>query len=167
MFLERTVQDLNEYEYVRGCTAERVCSLDEAFISDWEDRKARKVVMPATMRTQTIHDTSRNISKSETYLGDCLCFCYWKIAHPLQYYVARFSLGPKAAQQARCSVRNGTDLIMKLNGKSYINAEMFLGYVQTVLLPNLAELRRLDEFAEQTAVLLIDNPPSHFTCVVM
>jgi phosphoglycerol transferase MdoB-like AlkP superfamily enzyme len=36
-----------------------------------------------------------------------------------------------------------------------------------VFLPNLAELRRLDEFAEEMAVLLLDNCPSHVTCVVM
>jgi hypothetical protein len=77
---------------------------------------------------------------------------------------------------------NGTDLIMKSNAKSYISPEIFLDYIQTVLLPNLAELRRLDEldeldelnelnemneFAEEMAVLLMDNCPSHITCVVL
>jgi hypothetical protein len=43
MFLERSVQNLNEY--VHGWTAELVFNLDEVGISDWEDRKARKVVV--------------------------------------------------------------------------------------------------------------------------
>jgi hypothetical protein len=110
VFLERTVQSLNEY--VQGCTAELVFNLDEVGILDWENRKARKVVVPATMpamRGQTRHDTARNISKAETYLGDCFCFRCCRIAHRFHYYIARFSLGPKAAQEASCSVRNEFD----------------------------------------------------------
>jgi hypothetical protein len=80
LFLERTVQNLNEY--IQGCTAELVFNLDEVGISDWEDRKARKAVIPVTMRGQTRHDRSRSISKGETHLDDCLCFRCWRIAHP-------------------------------------------------------------------------------------
>jgi hypothetical protein len=56
---------------------------------------------------------------------------------------------------------------MKSNAKPYINAEIFLDYLQTVFLPNLAELRRLDEFAGEMAVLLMDNWPSQITGIVM
>jgi hypothetical protein len=38
---------------------------------------------------------------------------------------------------------------MKLNAKPYINAEIFLDYVQTLFLLNIAELRRLDDVAEE------------------
>jgi hypothetical protein len=44
-----------------------------------------------------------------------------------------------------------------------MNAEIFLDYIRTVFLPNLAELRTLDAFSEETAVLLMDNCPSHVT----
>jgi hypothetical protein len=70
-------------------------------------------------------------------------------------------------QLKKHGVRNGTDLIMKSNANPYINAEIFFDYVQAVFLPNLAELRRLDEFAEETAVLLMDNPSSHVLCVMV
>jgi hypothetical protein len=56
---------------------------------------------------------------------------------------------------------------MKLNTKPFISAEMFFDYIQTVLLANLAELRRLDEFAEEMLVLLMGNCPSLVTCVVI
>jgi hypothetical protein len=79
MFLKRTMQNLSEY--VQGWTPELVFNLDEIDISDWEDRKARKVVGPGTMRGQTRHATSPNISKGEAYLGDCLCLRSWRIAH--------------------------------------------------------------------------------------
>jgi hypothetical protein len=55
MFFGRIVQDLNEHEHVQGGTAELVFHLDEMGISDWEDRKTKKVVVSATMRSQTIH----------------------------------------------------------------------------------------------------------------
>jgi hypothetical protein len=56
---------------------------------------------------------------------------------------------------------------MKSSAKPYINAEMFLDYIQTVFLLHLAEPRKLDEFAEGMAVLLMDSCPSHITCVMM
>jgi hypothetical protein len=54
-----------------------------------------------------------------------------------------------------------TDLIMKSNSKPYINLEIFLDYVQTVFLPNLASRRRLDALAEEKAVFLTHNCLSH------
>jgi hypothetical protein len=45
--LERTVQDLNEY--AQGAVAELVFNLDEDGISNWEDRKMKRVVVPAAM----------------------------------------------------------------------------------------------------------------------
>jgi hypothetical protein len=63
VFLERTVQNLNEY--VQGCIAEPVFNLDEVGISDWEDRKARQVVvyrrLCAARRDMLHHGISRNM----------------------------------------------------------------------------------------------------------
>jgi hypothetical protein len=42
VFLDKTIQELNEH--VKGCIAELVFNLDEVGISDWEDRKPRKVI---------------------------------------------------------------------------------------------------------------------------
>jgi hypothetical protein len=44
-----------------------------------------------------------------------------------------------------------------------MNAEIFLDETQTVFLPTLTELRTLNEFAEEFAVLLMDNCSSHVT----
>jgi hypothetical protein len=52
MFLERTEQDLKEH--IHGCVAELVFNLGKVGISDWEDRKTKTVIVPATMRGQTI-----------------------------------------------------------------------------------------------------------------
>jgi hypothetical protein len=52
-------------------------------------------------------------------------------------------------------------LVMKLNTKPYINAKLFLHYIRTVLLPNLAELRRADDGTEEMALPLMDNSQSN------
>jgi transposase len=60
MFLERTVQDLKEH--VQKYVAELVFNLDEVGLSDWEDPRPKTVIVPATMRGQTIHhDISRTV----------------------------------------------------------------------------------------------------------
>jgi hypothetical protein len=59
-FLERIIQDL--HIYVQGCVAELVFNLDEVGISDWEDRKTKKVITLAAIFGQTIHHgVSRNM----------------------------------------------------------------------------------------------------------
>jgi hypothetical protein len=53
MLLERTVQDLNEN--VADYVAALVSTLDKVSISDWEDSKTKKLVVPAAMFGQVIH----------------------------------------------------------------------------------------------------------------
>jgi hypothetical protein len=167
MFLEQAVQNLNEYEYVQGCTAERVFNLDEIGLSDWEDCKARKVVVsyrrPSAARRSVIH---HEISRKVKHIS----VIAWASAtgESLTPDILPSQDSPSVREQLKKhDVLFGTDLIMKLNAKPYINAEIFLDYFRTVFRPNLAELRRLDEFAEEMPVFLTDYCPSHITCVVM
>jgi hypothetical protein len=57
----------------------------------------------------------------------------------------------------------GSDFVLKSNSKPYINAEIFLDYIRTVFLPNLAILRTLDEFADEIGVVWTENYPNHST----
>jgi hypothetical protein len=56
LFCEPRAQNLNENPQRR--TAELVFDLDGVAILDWEDRKVRKVVVPAMGQWQTIQDQS-------------------------------------------------------------------------------------------------------------
>jgi ribosomal protein L11 methylase PrmA len=80
VFLDRIVQNLNEH--VQRRVAELLFNLDEVGISDWEDRKTRKVLVPARVTRQTMHDASWNISDHQAYFGDRLCLCCRIITHP-------------------------------------------------------------------------------------
>jgi hypothetical protein len=71
------------------------------------------------------------------------------------------------AQLKKRAVRFGTDLILKSRAKPYINAEIFEEYLGTVFLPDLDELRSLEEFAAEDAILVMDNCPSHVGEVIL
>jgi hypothetical protein len=77
------------------------------------------------------------------------------------YIITSQASSPVREQLKEHGVRFGTDFVLRSNPKPYIKAESFLDYIRTVFLPNLAELRTLHGFAEETGVLLIDNCPSH------
>jgi RecJ-like exonuclease len=65
VLVERTIQDV--HDYVQGCVAELVLNLDEVGISDWEDHKTTKVIVPAAMLGRTIHyGASRNMKHIST-----------------------------------------------------------------------------------------------------
>jgi hypothetical protein len=53
VFLKRTVKAL--HDHVQGCVADLVFNLDEVGISDWEDRKTTRVVVPAALFGQMIY----------------------------------------------------------------------------------------------------------------
>jgi hypothetical protein len=60
VFLNATVHHLRQY--VQGMKAELVFNLDQLGVSQWEDRRDRKVVIPRTMSGQTTqHRASRNV----------------------------------------------------------------------------------------------------------
>jgi hypothetical protein len=63
--------------------------------------------------------------------------------------------GPKGAQEAQCSVRNGFGL--EIEFKTIYQHRNPFDYMKTVFLSNLAEFRALDDFAEEMAVLLMEN----------
>jgi hypothetical protein len=44
VFLDETIRCLREY--VKGMTAELVFNLDEVGVSEWEDRKDKKAIIP-------------------------------------------------------------------------------------------------------------------------
>jgi hypothetical protein len=94
--------------------------------------------------------------------------CVFAAGESLTAYIIASQGSPSVQEQLKKrGVRFGTDLTMKLNAKPYINAETFLDYVRTVFLSNLAEFRRLDEFADEMAVFLMDNCPSYITSDVI
>jgi hypothetical protein len=42
-----------------------------------------------------------------------------------------------------------------------VDTEIFLEYIRLVFMPNVNELRSFEQFADEDAVLLMENCPSH------
>jgi hypothetical protein len=84
-----------------------------------------------------------------------------KITYPFSNSVAGFYVGPKAAQEALRWVRNRFGL--EVESEAIYERGNLFDSIRTVFLPNLVELCVLDEFAEEMAVLLMDNLSSHIT----
>jgi hypothetical protein len=55
----------------------------------------------------------------------------------------------------------GRDMILKFDQKLYINAGIFLDFIRTIFLPFIDMLRGLAVFAQEPAVLLMDNCSAH------
>jgi hypothetical protein len=58
------------------------------------------------------------------------------------------------------NLRVSVDFAFKSRPKVYINADLFKDYTINVFLPNLNKFRSNQKFADQEAVLLIDNCPN-------
>jgi hypothetical protein len=138
---------------------ELVFNLDRVDISDWENRKTKtkKVIVPPTMRRQTIH---HEISRIEKHISVIACIS--PAEESLTPYIITSQASTLVQERLKKEgVRFDRHFVLRSNPRPCINAEIFLDYIRTVFLPNLAELRTLDEFAEEAGVLLMDNCPSH------
>jgi hypothetical protein len=71
----------------------------------------------------------------------------------------------ESSSKAGWSVRSGFD--HKVECEAVHQCRNLFDCIQTAFRPNLAELRRLDEFAEGMAVSLMDNCPGQITDDVM
>jgi hypothetical protein len=70
-------------------------------------------------------------------------------------------------QLKKCCVHLGTYFTLKSRSKPYIDAKIYEKYIHTMFLPHLNELGSLEEFAEENAILLMDNSLSHIGEVIL
>ena len=155
LFLDTMIECLTEH--VPGCCAELVFNLDEVGISEWEDRVARRVIVPRSMSTQTIHHgVHRNLKHISV-----LC-CVSAAGESMTPFMVSSQVNDSVINGLKVEgFRMGLDLILEHRKKPYLTAELFHQYVTTVLLPFIDELRTNDEFAGKTAILLMDNCSIH------
>jgi transposase len=155
LFLDETIRAMKEA--VEGRPSDLVFNLDEVGVSEWEDRKAKKVVVPSTAATQTIHHRlSRNVKHLSIITcisasGGCL----------VPYIVSSQATGPVQQKLTDTGLRLGRDLIMTQRAKAYINGAIFANYIRGVFLPHLLRVRIQENLLDEDAVLLMDNCPAH------
>jgi hypothetical protein len=83
-------------------------------------------------------------------------------------YILTSQDSPKVRERLKKhGVRFGTDFILKHRAKPYVNAEIFAESIRMVSIPNLNERGNLEQFADEDAVLLMANCPSHVGDVIL
>jgi hypothetical protein len=96
-------------EYVQGWRTELVFNLDEVGISDWEDRKTRNIVVPATKRGQTIH---HGISRNVKHISAIACVSTTEKSF-IPYVIALHDFALVREQLKKHGVGFGTELALK------------------------------------------------------
>jgi hypothetical protein len=126
-------------------------------ISDWEDRQSKKVIVPVSARERAIHHRINRRLKHVSIIA-----CVSAAGESLIPYVvtSQDSLPVRDALKKH-GIRFGTDLILRHRATPDIHTEIFGDYIRKVFISNLNELRSLEEFADEEAVLRMDNCPSH------
>jgi hypothetical protein len=155
IFLDETVRCLGEY--VHWMKAELVFNLDEVGVSEWEDCKDKKVVIPRVLSGQTIyHRASRNLKHMSVIT------CISAAGESLMPYTVTSQDSESLRRKLMIrGVRLGLDLVLRRRSKPYVNAILFLEYVNKIFICYLNELWESEQMNACEAVRLMDNCSPH------
>jgi hypothetical protein len=128
-----------------------VFNLDEVGISDWEDRKTKRVIALPAMFGQTIH---HGVSRNVNYISVIACLCA-AITSLLHYMVTSQNSSTVQEHLNQQGARFGSDFALKFNQKPSFNAGIFLASIRTILLPYIDTFRGRAVLAQESAVLLM------------
>jgi transposase len=128
-FLEATIEGFQNH--VHNSCAELIFNLGEIGISEWEDRTERRVIVPSTMRGQTIfHGIRRNLK----HISVVACISAAG-EHITPFFVCSQINDTVERRLKTEGFIMGVDLIIKRRTKPYMNSQLFAEYISTVLLP--------------------------------
>jgi hypothetical protein len=137
--------------------AELLFNLDEVGVSEREDRKDPKVVIRRVLSGQTIyHCASRNLKHISVIT------CISAVEESLTPYIVTSQDSESLRRKLMIrGVRLGIDLVLRRRSKPYVNAVVFLEYVNNIFIPYFNELRDSEQMNACEAVLLMDNCSPH------
>jgi hypothetical protein len=151
-YLEQHI--VNMQTYVTGRTAELVFNLDEVGSSDWEDRKVKKVIVPAAVDSDAVfHPVSRRFRHMTLLVcvsagGDSLC--------PM------LVLGQAIPDDIWAKgLRPDEDVMIRRRETPYMNEELSYDYLSEVFIPYVCAVREKMERNGEQAVLLMDGMKAH------
>jgi hypothetical protein len=108
-FLDKTIQCISQF--VQGRPTQLVFNLDEVGISEWEDRKSKKVIVPLSARGPTIH---HKMNRALKYVS--LIACVSAAGESLTPYIVTSHDSPTVRERlTKHGVRFGTDFIVEIS----------------------------------------------------
>jgi hypothetical protein len=137
--------------------AELVFNLDDVGMSEWEDRKEKKVIIPKFMEDQTIHHRA---SRGVRHISIITCITAAEESLTPYLVTSQDSDAVRKRLMSR-GVRLGVDFALKNRSKPYVGRELFFDYIKTIFVPYLTELQDSEELEGWKAVLLMDNCSPH------
>jgi hypothetical protein len=112
-------------------------------MSEWEDRKDKKVIVPKTMDSHTIHHRA---SRNMKHISITTCINAGGESLTLYIMISQDSEPLRRKLMSR-GVRLGVDLVLRQRSKPYINGKLFLEYINSIFIPYLNERPESEEFA--------------------
>jgi hypothetical protein len=155
MFLDTILHVMEDTIHNRSMNL--VFNLNEVGISEWEDRKPRKVIILITIESQLVHHT---ISLHLKHLS--IITCIFTGGQCIIHYMV-MSQDSKLVRSAvmETGLRIGTYLVLRQRIKPYINAEFFAEYIWIVFHPHLVNACKDPALANEEVLLWMDNCWSH------
>jgi hypothetical protein len=149
-FLESGIKNIKTH--LQNACAELVFNLNEIGISEWEDRIARKVIVPSTMRNETIFHGIHGWLKHVSVVA-----CISASGDHMIPFVVSSQVNDALVWKLKIEgSRIGTEIILKKWEKPYMNAELFHECISTILFPHVAKVRSNLGLTNEPAVLLMD-----------
>jgi hypothetical protein len=134
-----------------------IVNLDKVGMSEWEDRKEKKVTVPMTTDGQTIH---HGASRSVKHISVIACITVGGESLTHFIVISQISDSVRKRLMSR-GVRLEVNFVLLQRPKPYVSRKLFLEYIKTIFLSYLNELRDSQEFEACEAVLFMDNCSSH------
>jgi hypothetical protein len=150
-FLDETTRCLRDH--VHGMRAELVFNLDQVGMSEWEDRKVKKVIVLMTMDGQTMH---HGASRSVKHISVIACITAGGESLTPFLVISQISEGIRKRMMSR-GVRLAVNFVFRQRPKPYVSCKLFLEYIKTIFVSYLNDVRDSEEFEVCEAVLLLDN----------
>jgi hypothetical protein len=150
--LEEHIQTMKVH--VAGKFSELVFNLDELGSADWEDCKAKKVVVPADVRKEDVYHAVSRRHRHVTLLA-----CVSPAGDALTPML--ITGNPILESLWSRGLRLDEDVMVRRRNPAYLDEELFHEYISTVLIPYVFSLRSRLELVDQAAVLLMDSALPH------
>jgi hypothetical protein len=140
--------------HLAGKCAELVFNLDELGSADWEDRKIRKVIAPASVAKE---DVFHPVSRREHHMT--LLACVSAAGNALTPLVIRATQITPSLWSP--DVRQDEDAMIRHRIPAYVDEGLFYADICNVVAPYVVSGRTRPELERETAVILMDSALPH------
>jgi hypothetical protein len=152
VYLEEHIQLLKTH--LSGKVAELVFNVDELGSTDWEDRKAKRVIVPARIAEGDLYHP---ISRRRQHMTLRACVSASGDA-PTAFVITAF---PISDALWRRGLRQGEDAMIRHHSPAHITEELFYEYISNVFMPYVLAVRDRPGFQNEMAVVLMDSALPH------